>query len=483
MPTCEKPNIILICVDQWRGDCLGIDGHPVVQTPYLNRIALQGARFSRAYVACPTCIAARASLLTGLTPRTHGRVGYQDGVAWNYPVTLASEFTRQGYQTQAIGKMHVYPERNRVGFEHVILHDGFLHFAHNRHPADYDMVDDYQPWLRQQLGRDANDFEHGMNCNSFTVRPWDKPEHTHPTNYVVTHGIDFLRRRDPTKPFLLFLSFHRPHPPFDPPAWAYELYRDREMPSPPVGGWSRMFAKWENPEDPELWYGDMGRERLRNALAGYYAHITHIDHQINRFCETLQMFGLTRNSYICFVSDHGELLGDHNLFRKSFPYEGCARVPLILKGPDHCGIRANHISNRVVELRDIMPTLLECAGLEIPDGVEGRSFLANARGEDREVHPYLHGEHLVPCGGSAHYLTDGHAKYVWFSADGHEQLFDLDRDPRELQDLAGKANSAAGLKEWRCRLVKELGGREEGFTDGRKLIAGQPVYSVLKKGS
>ena len=124
-----KPNIVLFCVDQWRGDCLSIDGHPVVHTPTLDQLALNGCRFSHAYTAVPSCIAARASLFTGLTPRTHGRVGYQDGVPWDYPVTLAGEFTRQGYQTEAIGKMHVYPERSLIGFQHVILHDGYLHYA------------------------------------------------------------------------------------------------------------------------------------------------------------------------------------------------------------------------------------------------------------------------------------------------------------------------------------------------------------------
>jgi arylsulfatase A-like enzyme len=475
----DKPNIILICVDQWRGDCLGIDGHPVVQTPYLNNIALQGARFSHAYTACPTCIAARASLLTGLKQETHGRIGYQDGVTWNYPVTLASEFTRQGYQTQAIGKMHVYPERNRVGFENVILHDGFLHHAHDKHPSDYDMVDDYHPWLRRQIGRDADDFEHGMNCNSYTVRPWDKPEHTHPTNFIVTQSIEFLKKRDPMNPFFLFMSFHRPHPPIDPPAWAYELYKDIKMPPPPVGKWSRIFADAASPRNPQLWNGGLPPEILNAARAGYYGQITHIDHQLNRFLETLQMFGQFRNSYICFVSDHGDLLGDHNLFRKSFPYEGSARIPLILKGPDNSGIMRNHVSNRVVELRDIMPTLLECAGLEIPDSVEGKSFLSNARGNDVEVHPYIHGEHGTPFAGSAHYLTDGHEKYVWYSGNGHEQLFDLDRDPQELNDLASNAKSASCLKKWRSIMVSELKGREEGFSDGKRLITGRPVKAVL----
>lgn len=474
-----KPNIVLICVDQWRGDCLGIEGHPVVQTPYLDKLALEGTRFTRAYAACPSCIAARASLMTGFRQSTHGRVGYKDGVPWNYPVTLASEFTRQGYQTQAVGKMHVYPERNRIGFENVVLHDGFIHFAHDKHPCSYDMVDDYHPWLRQQLGRDADDFEDGLNCNSYTARPWDKPEHTHPSNFVVTQSIDFLRRRDPTKPFFLFMSFHRPHPPLNPPAWAFEMYKDMEMPPPPAGKWSRIFAEYANPHNPDLWCGGIGAERLRAARAGYYGLMTHIDHQLNRFMETLQMFGLRENCYFCFVSDHGDLMGDHGLFRKCFPYEGSARVPLILKGPGGSGIQRNRSCSRVAELRDIMPTLLDCAGLEIPASVEGRSLLPNARGEDREVHEYVHGEHGVPCFGAAHYLTDGREKYVWFSGNGLEQLFNLDSDPQELDDLSNSAKSAASLKKWRSRLVAELAGREEGFSDGKRLISGRPVKAVL----
>jgi len=451
----------------------------VVRTPYLDKLALEGTRFSRAYAACPTCIASRAALLTGLRQETHGRVGYQDGVAWKYPVTIASEFTRQGYQTQAIGKMHVYPERNRVGFENVILHDGFLHFAHDKHPCAYDMVDDYHPWLRQQLGRDAYDFEDGLNCNSYTARPWDKPEHTHPTNFVVSQSIDFLKKRDPTKPFFLFMSLHRPHPPLNPPAWAYDLYKDLKMPPPPAGKWSEMFAGSAQPDHPALWYGKVSQQVLQSARAGYYGLMTHIDHQMNRFFETLQMYGQWHNSVVCFVSDHGDLMGDHNLFRKSFPYEGSARVPLILRGPGESGIRRNAVSSNVVELRDIMPTLLECAGLEIPDSVEGRSFLSNARGEAVAIHPYIHGEHTVPYQGSAHYLTDGHEKYVWYSGNGQEQLFDLDKDTDELNDLSSSAAYAGNLAKWRCELIAELQGREEGFSDGKTLIAGCPAKALL----
>ena len=211
------PNVVLILADQWRGDCLSIAGHAVVRTPYLDQVASRGVRFTRTYSATPTCIPARAGLYTGLSQDHHGRVGYQARVPWNYETTLAGEFTRAGYQTQAIGKMHVYPERSQMGFQSVVLHDGYL-FSSRQSGRDYDLLDDYVPWLRQQLGRDADYLDHGVNCNSSVARPWDKAEYLHPTNFIVTQALEFLRRRDPRKPFFLYLSFHRPHPPYDPPA-------------------------------------------------------------------------------------------------------------------------------------------------------------------------------------------------------------------------------------------------------------------------
>lgn len=476
----QRPNIILINVDQWRGDCLSIGGHPVVETPYLDQLATEGARFTRAYSATPTCIPARAALHTGLSQRTHGRVGYRDGVPWNYQTTLAGEFTRHGYQTQAVGKMHVYPERSQMGFQNVILHDGFLHFGRQRE-RNLDLTDDYLPWLRNRLGREADHFDHGINCNSQVARPWDKPEDTHPTNWVASQSIDFLRRRDPRKAFFLYVSFHRPHPPYDPPAWAFEQYVNREMPQPPIGDWVDYLAPFDDSERADPQRGRLNAARLQRARAGYYGHITHIDHQINRFVESLHEYGVRDNSYICFVSDHGEQLGDHHLFRKTTPYQGSAHVPLLLHAPKDSGIERGCVRDEVVELRDIMPTLLDCAGLPIPDSIEGRSFLPIARNEDngnRAWRKYLHGEH-TGFGGSIQWCTDGHQKYVWFSKDGHEQLFDLDNDPQEKHDLARESNHQAHLSHWRERLIAELTDREEGFVDDGDLIPGQPVSPVL----
>ena len=122
----ERLNILLITADQMRGDCIGALGHPDVETPNLDTMVNQGVAFTRCYSATPTCIPARAALFTGQSQEHHGRVGYQDGVDWNYPITLPGEFTRAGYHTHCAGKMHVWPPRSLMGFCSVDLHDGFL---------------------------------------------------------------------------------------------------------------------------------------------------------------------------------------------------------------------------------------------------------------------------------------------------------------------------------------------------------------------
>jgi arylsulfatase A-like enzyme len=473
-----RPNIVLICVDQWRGDCLSVAGHPVVHTPYLDRMAMNGARFDRAYSATPTCIPARAALFTGLSQRTHGRVGYEEGIPWDYPVTIASEFTRQCYQTQAVGKMHVHPARNRLGFDHVVLHDGFVHYQrHGR--TDFAQIDDYMPWLRLRAGSEADHIDHGVDCNSHVARPWDKPEHLHPTNYVTSESIDFLRRRDPTRPFFLYMSFHRPHPPFDPPAWALEQYLDTSMPEVPRGDWLDEYAQWRQDSGVNATVARLRPDIQQRCRAGYFGHITHIDHQLDRFVEALSYYDLRKDTVLCFVSDHGELLGDHDLWHKRLPYEGSARIPMIFEGP---GIKPGQVLEQPMELRDVMPTLLDCAGLEIPSCVEGKSALPIMRGVKQDGagwRDYLHGEH-TGFNGSSHYLTDGKEKYVWLSWSGREQLFDLQNDPQELHDLAQLPAHAARVTVWRERLLKELDGREEGYVQNGKLAITRDVPAVMR---
>lgn len=470
-------NVLLITVDQMRGDCLGIEGHPVVQTPNLDHLASTGVRFSRAYSATPSCIPARAALLTGMKQENHGRVGYRDGVPWRYPVTLPGELAKAGYQCHGVGKMHFHPTRSRQGFHDVVLHDGYLHFNRltNKDPALYD---DYVPWLREKAGADVDYTDHGVECNSWVARPWHLPERLHPTNWVVHESIRFLKRRDPDRPFFLWMSFVRPHAPLDPPAYYFDSYMSRDLPLPPVGDWVDPNGPKNPGLSPSASAGRLTDHELKQAMAGYYGCITHIDHQIGRFLDALNESRQLDDTLILFTSDHGELLGDHHLFRKSLPYEGSARVPMILRAPRSWKDSPSGVYDVPVELRDVLPTCLDAAGCEIPDSVDGKSLLPFARGESVPWREYIHGEH-TQGEMSNHWLTDGKEKYIWFSQTGREQFFDLRTDPRECQDLSTRSDSGDRLSLWREKMVKELQNRPEGFVADGKLVAGRPVSPLL----
>ena len=472
----NQPNIILICVDQWRGDCLSIAGHPAVETPHLDYLANRGVRFIRAHTAVASCIAARAALFTGLSQRSHGRVGYEDGVEWRYPVTLAGELGKGGYQTVAVGKMHVHPQRNHVGFHEVVLHDGMLHHYRTGRQSDY------ETWVRRECGPDCGLFDHGLEANSWVARPWHLPEYTHPTYWAVSRATEFLERRDPTRPFFLFLSFVAPHPPYVPPACYMDPYLQQDLPAPPVGDWGGKFpldparGRW----DHRTRFARLDERAQHRAQAGYYGLMTQIDHQVGRLLEKLGDHGLTENTLLVFVSDHGELMGDHLFRHKTLPYAGSVHVPLIVSCHKGDLVSARPPSGQLVELRDIMPTLLDFAGLPIPESVEGKSLAPIVRGNDASVRTHLHGEHTLDAL-SSHYVHDGRFKYAWFSQTGMEQLFDTIEDPQELHDLAESTACRSELERMRGLLMGELTGREEGFTDGRRLIVGRPIRPTLSR--
>ena len=188
-----------------------------------------------------------------------------------------------------------------------------------------------------------------------------------------------------------------------------------------------------------------------------------------------------REWLIVYTSDHGEMMGDHYLFRKCEPYEGSARIPMLICASQGLGFKSAQSSGGPVCLEDLMPTLLEVAGAQVPAGVDGRSLVPILRGEKQSVREVLHGEHASNYGPQQenHYLTDGHLKYIWRPASGREQLFDLDEDPQELHDLATGPGASDRVSVWRKRLIERLGGRPEGFTDGQRLIAGRAYPRVM----
>ena len=475
----KQPNILLIMADQYRGDCLGINGHPDVKTPYLDTLATHGVNFENAYTACPSCIPARAALFTGMGQKNNGRPGYKDGVDWNYPTTLAGELSKAGYYTQCVGKMHVHPLRNNMGFHNIDLHDGYLGYYRSSNTKNCEhqaFADDYFYWLKEEKGVSADVTDTGLHCNSWVARPWIHDESLHPTNWAASRSIDFLRRRDRSKPFFLMTSFVRPHPPLDAPACYFDMYNNMDLAKSPIGDWAdekiyktegRVYDSSHITPDPEL---------LRQAKVGYYACITHLDHQIGRIIMALQEDGSYPDTFIMFVSDHGELLGDHNLFRKSMPYEGSVRVPMVIR--PHIGASWNRgaVLPNVTELRDIMPTFLDLAGAEIPSTVDGVSLIG-AIAEQSGTREYLHGEHTAGSG-SNHYIVTEKDKFIWFSQTGDEQYFYLENDPNELCNKIKDPDSQERIGLLRSYLVQELKGRREGFTNGDKLIVGADTWDV-----
>ncbi len=462
----DRPNILLIMTDQQRGDCLSIEDHPVLLTPNMDAIGVGGVRFTRAYTTCPSCIAARRSLLSGQFPQTHGMVGYRDGVEWDAPPTLPQVLRDAGYQTALVGRsMHQFPARKRYGYDemHTNCHTG---------------ADDYDRWLgRYGPTPDSDWFSAGVMHNDWTARPWPFDESLHFTNWTVDRALDFLRRRDPSCPFFLTVSFIAPHPPLQPPACYFERYLRTGVPDPVIGDWATPPDETQQARNPSPDRVDLKGEALLSTRAGYYGLINHVDDQIRRLLNPVNgvMTMTGGNTVVVFTSDHGEMLGDHYLWRKQLPYEPSARIPMMMYAPPRFGIEPGTVIDRCVCLEDLMPTLLDLADLPVPETVEGASLLPLARGDSAQWRDFLHIEHAP----YHHTLTDGREKFIWFNEDGREQFFDLDEDPTECRNLVDDADREERIDMWRALLIEELEDRPEGFSDGQRLIPHRPYHPTL----
>ena len=230
-------------------------------------------------------------------------------------------------------------------------------------------------------------------------------------------------------------------------------------------------------------HGCRDAELRREAMAGYYACITHMDHQIGRLITALENDETYHDTVIVFCSDHGEMLFDHSLFRKVLPYEGSTRIPFIVHvGKDvevPGGERACGVSESIVELMDLMPTILEACGLPVPEGVEGSSLLGELAGMAPLDRAYLHGEHSGSREQSNQWIVTPHDKYIWFTQTGVEQYFDLDADPRECVNLIDRPECAERIAELRALLIEELSGREEGYVkDGELRVGCKPAVNL-----
>lgn len=490
------PNIILILCDQMRGDCLAsdrrcaADGHPAVQTPNLDYLAACGTRFSHAYSAVPSCLPARATLWTGQNQWHTGILGMGRGqgpIPDDFPHTLAGELAQAGYRSHMVGKGHFHPQRASMGFESLELDESGRTLRNG-------FKDEYRTWFEEHAPRGVTPDDHGVDWNSWLARPWHTAEYLHPTAWTMSRALAFLETRDARRPFFLNISFARPHSPYVPPQPYYEQYIHEETPPPYVGGWASMHDRPPEAVDPNAWRGRMTARQVHRARAAYYGEISFIDTQIGRLLNWMRRFQgeALANSWIVFTADHGDMQGDHNLWRKTYAYEGSSRIPFIVVPPGGMA-RSGHgdegevrgVADEVVELRDVMPSLLEAAGLPIPATVDGRSVLPLLRAAAPSWRTYVHGEHCTCYSPEQEmqYVTDGRRKFVWLPRIGREQFFDLEQDPGECHNLIDDPRRQEEAAAWRGYLVRELEARACGWVrDGRlRAPPGEPLVSPYKE--
>lgn len=450
----SRPNILLITVDQWPGYLLGAAGHPVIETPTLDTLAAAGTHYTATYSECPICIPARRTLMTGTSPRSHGDRIFKPQERMPDLPTLAATFRAHGYQATSVGKLHVHPQRDRIGFDDTII-------AEEGRPQ-LGAVDDYDMFLAAQ-GHAGQQFLHGMSNNEYGWREWHLPEFCHVTNWIAREMAHSIKRRDPTRPALWNLSFTHPHPPIVPLRVYLERYARRDPDRPVTGDWATSFEDLPHAlQLVRMYWAQLGPEAMADMRRAFYALCTHIDHQIRVVIGTLREEGLLDRTAILFTADHGDMQGHHGLYAKRLFYEPSACVPTMLVAPkgDMEGARGG-VRGELFGLADVMPTLLEIAGIAAPETCEGISMLGS------EGRPFVYGECMEDAK-ATRMVREGPHKLIWYPAGNRVQLFDMVADPNECRDLSEDPALADTRERLEKTLISQLyGGDLDWVEDGR----------------
>lgn len=407
----DRPNVLLVLCDQMRAQAMGCMGNDDVRTPTLDRTAAEGRLFTRAYSPNPVCSPARASLLTGCYPHVHGEIENHMRLSTDV-ATVSGALSDAGYRTGFVGKWHldgegkpgyVPPGPRRQGFEYW---EGFNrgHAYGRGHPRFTDdgecyWEEGYQPAVQTDL------------------------------------AIDFLEEQaDAEDPFFLTVSWGPPHTPFDAPDEYSDLYDPADIDL--------------RPNVPD----ELDTPDLRENLAEYYGLITSLDDQFARLLDTLDRHGMDDDTVVVFLSDHGEMLGSLGRQRKNYPYEESVRVPLIVRHPD---VEPGE-SDALVSLIDVPPTLLSLCDVPVPGPMQGRDLSAHLRGErdaDEAGHDALYVEGQLPYDEAWRAIrTERHVLVVDRALDV-QCLYDLDADPYQRENLAGRDDVADLEESLRDRLV------------------------------
>lgn len=439
-----RPNILWICSDQQRWDTIGALGNARIRTPNLDCICAEGFAFDRAYCQSPVCTPSRASFLTGFLPSaTHAN---RNGGAYFPASERAPLITRRladaGYECGLVGKLHLASPWNG---EEARTDDGYTYWRYSHSP--YRRLhgrNQYHAWLHARGVPLDQLFEPGADGDFARYRA-EAPVEWHQSAWCAEMTIEFIRAPH-AGPWLLTVNPFDPHPPFDAPSAYAGRYDPTALPPPrfepgDLENQARLAgAFFQQAAVPP------GAAEQRDKAA-YYGMIELLDAQVGRILAALDATGQRENTLVIFMSDHGEMLGDHGLSHKGCRfYEGLVRVPLIMRWPGV--IAAGRRTEALVELVDIAPTLAEMAGLP-PGRTHGESLLPMLRGR-RQPNRHreavrceyrdalnMHAPHATekhtPAWGTMH--CDGRHKLSVYHGLEWGELYDLREDPHEHRNL------------------------------------------------
>lgn len=458
----EEPwNVLFIAVDDLRPE-LGCYGHPQVKSPNIDRLASEGTLFTRAYCQQAVCNPSRASLMTGLRPENTGVTDLPTFFRDKRPdaVTVAQFFKQNGFHSQRLGKIFHTGHGNR---------DDLLSWSSNE---PFDKAPRYSPEATEQLRRLMREAEQaGVDIRQNATRPrglpWEAPEIEDDAltdGSVAARAVELLRSLQ-KKPFFLAVGFANPHLPFVAPRKYWDLYDPEKIEladnsEPPEDSPAYAHTNWGELRKyhgmPST--GPLTTRQARQAIHGYWAATSYVDAMVGRLLDELDRLDLRKKTVVIFWGDHGWQLGEHGFWCKHTNYEVAARVPLILSVPGQAN--AGKQTDRLVEFVDIFPTLADVCGLPEPNGLEGISFGPLIDAPTRpwkkavfHVYPRTIPDHGKVLGRAIR--TARYRLVEWATDDGtftEYELYDLQVDPQENVNIAGRPESASLVAQLAAQL-------------------------------
>ncbi len=482
-------NILFITADQWRADCLSSMNHPCIKTPNLDALADDGVLFKNHYAQAAPCGPARASLYTGMYLQNHRIV--QNGTPLDARHTnFALEARKAGYDPLLFGYTDVSPDpRTRApGDPDLRKYDGVLPGLTPAVVLDSEAL----PWLIDLKGKGYKtplgpwemhqpvaNYPHAKEQGP-TFAPAQYKAEDSITAFLTDEVLKYLSIKQ-KRPWFIYLSYLRPHPPFIAPEPYHKMYDLRDIPSPVKASTAEIesqqhpwLSHYINNQTQQLWYGHDAKTNVKldgknvdQIRATYYSLVSEVDHQIGRLIDFLKENKLYDDTLIVFTTDHGEQLGDHWLFGKSGYFDQSFHIPLIIRDPEpdaHSGQKVEDFTESI----DVFPTILDWLGLETPSQCDGWSLLSFCKGQKpgvvkKEVHwgfdfrdtdnQTVQQEldlRIDQC--TLNVIRDKQFKYVHFTA-LPPLLFDLEKDPCELNNCANDPNYISTVMKYSQMLL------------------------------